>query len=202
MHAANSAFVKHFSIVHAFLNLLTKELISLSQFSLDCLLFLTADNMCSVSAKVIKLVKFVISEGSGSSVLQARRKQLQIGGGGGTHKKQLQIGGAHIIFFKMTDHFFWGGGAYLCKLLGGGPPCPPIPTGLCFKFLSSPHASNLLGCCLSLKQDFRKVYFLKISPLLYWTANCDHQEYLQCLRLLNDEIKTSSRQKYVFQHHL
>ena len=65
------------------------------------------------------------------SPLQARRKQLQIGG---THKKQLQIGGAHIIFFKMTDHFFFffffvggGGGSYLCKLLGGGGDGPPVP---------------------------------------------------------------------------
>ena len=38
----------------------------------------------------------------------------------------LQIGGAHIFFF------FLGGGAYLCKLLGGHapPPVPPIPTAL------------------------------------------------------------------------
>ena len=37
--------------------------------------------------------------------IQVRRKQLQIGGGGGgAHIKQLQIGGgAHIFFFKMTD---------------------------------------------------------------------------------------------------
>ena len=50
-------------------------------------------------------------------------------GGGGTHKKQLQIGGAHIIFFKMTDHFFLN-----LQIIGGGgarPPVPPpIPTGL------------------------------------------------------------------------
>ena len=65
-------------------------------------------------------------------VIQARRKQLQIGGG-----HTLQIGGAHIIFFNFFlilfffFFFFGGGGAYLCKLLGGtAPPCPPIPTAL------------------------------------------------------------------------
>ena len=57
---------------------------------------------------------------------QARRKQLQIVGGGG----------AHIISFKMTDlcnkkknifffFFLGGGGAYLCELLGGGGARPP-----------------------------------------------------------------------------
>ena len=53
---------------------------------------------------------------------QARRKQLQIGGGGA----QLQIGGAHIFFFKMTD---------LCneqysmfvQIIGGGGARPPVP---------------------------------------------------------------------------
>ena len=63
---------------------------------------------------------------------QARRKQLQIGGGGG---HTLQIGGAHINFFYFFLFFFLGGrGAYLCKLLGGGAaptvPPPPIPTAL------------------------------------------------------------------------
>ena len=49
----------------------------------------------------------------------ARRKQLQIGGGGGgTHKFFLQIGGAHIIFFKMTD---------LCNEQYSVPP--PYPYG-------------------------------------------------------------------------
>ena len=48
-------------------------------------------------------------------VYQARRKQLQIGG---AHiKSNYRLGGgAHIIFFKMTDHFFLGGG-------GGGHIC-------------------------------------------------------------------------------
>ena len=59
----------------------------------------------------------------------------------GTHKKQLQIGGAHIIFFKMTDHFFLfiylfffggGGGGIFVQVIGGtgaigghGPRAPP-----------------------------------------------------------------------------
>ena len=61
---------------------------------------------------------------------QARRKQLQIGGGGGggggTHKA-ITDWGAHINFFKMTDLCNGGGGAYLCKLLGGGGARPPVP---------------------------------------------------------------------------
>ena len=67
------------------------------------------------------------------SIMQARRKQLQIGG---AHINFFTDwgGGAHIIFFKMTD---------LCneqysifvQIIGGGgtaprAPPPPIPTAL------------------------------------------------------------------------
>ena len=57
---------------------------------------------------------------------QARRKQLQIGGWGGTHKF---LGGAHIFFF----FFFLGGGGDICANYWGGgghTPPPPIPTAL------------------------------------------------------------------------
>ena len=63
--------------------------------------------------------------------LQARRKQLQIGGG--AHIIFLQIGRAHIIFFKMTDlcneqysifvQIIGGGGG------GGTAPMPPYSYG-------------------------------------------------------------------------
>ena len=64
---------------------------------------------------------------------QARRKQLQIGGGHtlqiGGHTLQIG-GGAHIIFFIfffIFIFFFWGGGGIFVQIIGGGarPPVPP-----------------------------------------------------------------------------
>ena len=57
---------------------------------------------------------------------QARRKQLQIGGGGA----HITDWGAHIIFFIFYFFFFfWGGGHICANYWGGGgghgPPCPP-----------------------------------------------------------------------------
>ena len=60
--------------------------------------------------------------------MQARRKQLQIGGGGGT-----QIGGTHIFFFKMTD--LCNEQYSICtiksltflQIIGGGGARPPVP---------------------------------------------------------------------------
>ena len=55
--------------------------------------------------------------------LQARRKQLQIGG---AHiKSNYRFGGAHIIFFKMIDRPFFfflggGGGGHICANYWGG----------------------------------------------------------------------------------
>ena len=67
---------------------------------------------------------------------QARRKQLQIGGGGG-HTQIGGGGGAHIIFFKMTDLFNEQYSICTIKsltflqIIGGGggarPPVPPPP---------------------------------------------------------------------------
>ena len=55
---------------------------------------------------------------------QARRKQLQIGGG--THNF-FQNDRPFFLFF-----FFGGGGGHICANYWGAPPppCPPIPTGL------------------------------------------------------------------------
>ena len=55
--------------------------------------------------------------------MQARRKQLQIGGAhinffGGTHK-----------FFFILFFFFGGGGGHICANYWGGGPVPPYSYG-------------------------------------------------------------------------
>ena len=57
---------------------------------------------------------------------QALRKQLQIGGRGGTHNLKKK---KYIFFFLF---FFFGGGGIFVQIIGGARPlrAPPIPTAL------------------------------------------------------------------------
>ena len=70
------------------------------------------------------ILTYLFSSQCTVGTFQARRKQLQIGGGaninflGGTHKFFL------IFFFFFF--FFWGGG-HICANYWGGAPPPPVP---------------------------------------------------------------------------
>ena len=67
--------------------------------------------------------------------VQARRKQLQIGG---THYRLG--GGAHIIFFFFFLFFFWGGGGHICANYW-----PPHSYGPAVSFLKQ--IINCLNVC-------------------------------------------------------